>query len=56
MTVVVVIRGQSGLGHLRDHSVVLVEIIQRVEIVVLRPGLKVDPDLLNSTLRLLLLF
>ena len=43
MSVVVVIR--STLGHLRDDSVVLVEIIERVEIVVLSPGLHVDPDL-----------
>ena len=41
MTVVIVVR-----SHLRLHSVVLVEIVQRVEIVVVRPRLQVDPHLI----------
>ena len=41
MTVVIVVR-----SHLRHHSVVLVEIVQRVEIVVVRPRLQVDPHLI----------
>ena len=41
MTVVIVVR-----GYLRHHSVVLVEIVQRVEIVVVRPRLQVDPHLI----------
>ena len=41
MTVVIVVR-----GYLRHHSVVLVEIVQRVEIVVVLPRLQVDPHLI----------
>ena len=52
MTVIVVIRGFSAPVHLGDHSVVLVDIIERMEIVVLRPGLNVDPHLALASLQL----
>ena len=50
LTVIVVIRGWTTLGQLRDDPVVLLDIIERVEIVVVRPGLHVDPDLVLVSL------